>query len=150
MRVGAHDGARPNTTTPIGKPRRRSNKPRTGRERGTPHPRARREPARRSRWAPKRAPELGFLPKRPGVERERERERDVSAALTHLHTAPTGRTSIPITSVPVGLMQKLPLFMRSGPSPFTSPAKRLIPIPGGSTQTQTYHLPGNPRWETDA
>jgi hypothetical protein len=45
----------------------------------------------------------------------------VSARLTHLVMAPNGRTTTPVTSVPKGLMQKLPLFMRSGPSPKTFP-----------------------------
>jgi hypothetical protein len=47
-----------------------------------------------------------LLLSRSGVEREREeRERDVSATLTHLVMAPNGRTTIPVTSVPDGLMR---------------------------------------------
>ena len=48
---------------------------------------------------------------------ERERERDVSALLTHLTTALISGTPIPITSVPEELMQKQPLMIRPGPLP---------------------------------
>jgi hypothetical protein len=48
----------------------------------------------------------------------------VSARLTHLVMAPPWRTTTPITSVPVGLTRKQPLFMRSGPLSYI-PYKRL-------------------------
>jgi hypothetical protein len=41
--------------------------------------------------------------------------------------APNGRTTTPVTSVPVGLTRKQPLFMRSGPLP-NIPYKRLMSI----------------------
>src|ERR1022692_2556153 len=56
-----------------------------------------------------------LLPAKSGIERERER--DVSAALTHLHTGGPSAATVPITSVPCGLTRKQPLFMRSGPLP---------------------------------
>ena len=51
------------------------------------------------------------------VKRERERERDVSATLTHLATGPYERPAIPNTHVPNGLTRTQPLFIRSGPLP---------------------------------
>ncbi len=53
---------------------------------------------------------------------ERERERDESAALTHLPTGPPGRTDILITFVPNELTRKqLPHRSDSGPSPEKNP-----------------------------
>ena len=62
-----------------------------------------------------------------GPERERERERDVSALLTHLPTGALGRTPTLITSVPNGLTRKQPLFIRSGPLP-NNPLQALKPV----------------------
>jgi hypothetical protein len=73
-------------------------------------------------------------------KRERERERDVSALLTHLPTGTLERTPTLITPVPNGLTRKQPLFIRPGPSPQQSPTSAQTG-PEEPTQTRSITCP---------
>jgi hypothetical protein len=75
-------------------------------------------------------------------KRERERERDVSAALTHLPTGPHERAGILITLVPNELTRKPSLIITTRSLSPTKPLqKRLTSIPEKTDPNPIYQCP---------
>jgi hypothetical protein len=82
-------------------------------------------------------------------QRERERERDVSAALTHLPTGPCEHAKIPTTSVPNGLTRKQPLIIRFRPSPQNPLLSALHRFPRNRPKPDLYKSSGVPKGGLD-